>query len=274
MSGLFDPVAEAPRSLGRYQLLAKLGSGGQADVYLAAAVGTLGIDKLVVIKQARPGIAADDARLGIFLDEARLTLRLNHPNIVHTYEIGEDGGACFIAMEYVEGHSLEELFRDPRARGFAAAIWLRVIADALAGLGHAHGLRDYDGTPLEVVHRDISPHNLLVSYDGVAKLLDFGLARPTDDQMLATGAELTRAGTVLGTPRYMAPEQVVGDVIDARTDLFAAGAILFEMLAGRHPSRSDDARGTLTRHLSTHDAPAVRPESSAALARAALAANR
>lgn len=168
------PPAAPDGVLGRYRLFAKLGSGGQADVYLAVARGALGVDKLVVIKRARP--AADAAALGSFLDEARLALRLNHPNLVHGYELGEDRGTHFLAMEHVEGLSLRELFRAPRARSFGPAIWLRVIADALSGLAHAHGLRDYDGKPLGVVHRDISPHNILVSYDGVTKLLDFGIA--------------------------------------------------------------------------------------------------
>src|SRR5262249_16527679 len=153
-------------------------------------------------------------------DEARLTLRLNHPNIVHTYEVGQEQGVHFLAMEYVEGLSLEELFRAPRTRSFPAAIWLRIIADALSGLSHAHGLRDYDGAPLDIVHRDISPHNILVSYDGVTKLLDFGIAK----------ASLTSAtpepDVLVGKAAYMAPEQARGK-IDRRSDVFAMGIVLW-----------------------------------------------
>jgi tRNA A-37 threonylcarbamoyl transferase component Bud32 len=214
------------RGFGRYQLLAKLGSGGQADVYLAAALGTLGVDKLVVIKRAKPGLAADDARLGIFLDEARLTLRLNHPNIVHTYEVGEEEGVHFISMEYVEGLSLEDLFRYQRTRTFGPAIWLRVIADALSGLSHAHGLRDYDGTPLDIVHRDISPHNILVSYDGVTKIVDFGIAKAS------LTSSTTEPDVLKGKAAYMAPEQALGKT-DRRSDVFAMGVVLWELLAGR-----------------------------------------
>ena len=214
------------RSFGRYQLFAKLGSGGQADVYLAAARGTLGVDKLVVIKRAKPGLAEDAALLGIFLDEARLTLRLNHPNIVHTYEVGQEQGVHFISMEYVEGLSLRELFRDPRTRSFGAAIWLRVIADALSGLQHAHDLRDYDGTPLGIVHRDISPHNILVSYDGVTKILDFGIAKAS------LSSSTTEPDVLKGKAAYMAPEQALGRT-DRRSDVFAMGVVLWEMLAGR-----------------------------------------
>ncbi|HEX7840603.1 MAG TPA: serine/threonine-protein kinase, partial [Kofleriaceae bacterium] len=210
-------------ALGRYRLFAKLGSGGQADVFLAIARGTLGVDKLVVIKRARPAAAA---ALGAFLDEARLALRLNHPNLVHSYEVGEDGGAHFLAMEHVEGLSLKELFRAPCARSFGAEIWLRVIADALSGLAHAHGLRDYDGKPLGVVHRDISPHNIVVSYDGVTKLLDFGIA------LSRPGPGADPAPPVLGKVAYMAPEQARGQ-IDHRSDLFAMGVVLWEMLSGR-----------------------------------------
>ena len=219
-------ASEGLRSLGRYQLLARLGSGGQADIYLAAALGTLGVDKLVVIKRARPGLEADDAQLGGFLDEARLALRLNHPNIVHTYEVGQEQGVHFLSMEYVEGLSLEALLRDPRARSLPAAIWLRVIADALSGLQHAHGLRDYDGTPLEIVHRDISPHNILVSYDGVTKLLDFGIAKAS------LTSSTTEPDVLKGKAAYMAPEQALGQP-ERRSDVFAMGVVLWELLAGR-----------------------------------------
>ncbi|HET7504129.1 MAG TPA: bifunctional serine/threonine-protein kinase/ABC transporter substrate-binding protein [Kofleriaceae bacterium] len=220
--------------LGRYRLFAKLGSGGQADVFLAIARGTLGVDKLVVIKRARPGLAGDGEQLGAFLDEARLALRLNHPNLVHTYEVGEAMGAHFISMEHVEGLSLKELFRSPRTESFAPAIWLRVVADALSGLSHAHGLRDYDGKPLGVVHRDISPHNIVVSYDGVTKLLDFGIA----SSIASHGAG--EPGAVTGKAAYMAPEQALGRP-DRRSDLFAMGVVLWEMLAGRRLFEGDSA---------------------------------
>lgn len=214
------------QAFGRYRLFAKLGSGGQADVFLAVARGTLGVDKLVVIKRARPGLAEDAAQLGDFLEEARLTLRLNHPNLVHTYEVGQEAGTHFISMEHIEGLSLKELFDAPRTREFVPAIWLRVIADALSGLSHAHGLRDYDGKPLGIVHRDISPHNLLVSYDGVAKVLDFGIARATP-----SGAA-TEVGGLTGKAAYMAPEQLLGSA-DKRSDLFSMGVVLWELLSGK-----------------------------------------
>ncbi|HET9623104.1 MAG TPA: bifunctional serine/threonine-protein kinase/ABC transporter substrate-binding protein [Kofleriaceae bacterium] len=217
-----EPSAVANGVLGRYRLFAKLGSGGQADVFLAIARGTLGVDKLVVIKRAR------SEELGGFLDEARLALRLNHPNLVHTYEVGQEDGVHFISMEHVEGLSLKELFRQPASRTFAPAIWLRVIADALSGLAHAHGLRDYDGKPLGIVHRDISPHNLVVSFDGVTKLLDFGIAATTAS---AAGAAAPASG-LTGKVAYMAPEHAQGRP-DRRSDVFAMGVVLWEMLSGR-----------------------------------------
>jgi eukaryotic-like serine/threonine-protein kinase len=239
----FTPPVVPDGVFGRYRLFAKLGSGGQADVYLAIARGTLGVDKLVVIKRARPGLAADAPQLGIFLDEARLTLRLNHPNLIHTYEVGQEGGLHFISMEHVEGLSLRELFRSPRTRSFGPAIWLRVVADALSGLAHAHGLRDYDGKPLGVVHRDISPHNLVVSYDGVTKLLDFGIATAS------LGAAPAEPGVLTGKVAYMAPEQALGHA-DHRSDLFAMGVVLWEMLSGR---RLFDGDATLVLRRLAHE---------------------
>ncbi|HEY0190086.1 MAG TPA: serine/threonine-protein kinase, partial [Kofleriaceae bacterium] len=218
-------TAVPPIELGRYRLFAKLGSGGQADVFLAIARGTVGVDKLVVIKRARA-----DGALGEFLDEARLSLRLNHPNLVHTFEVGQEDGAHFISMEHVEGMSLKALLASPRTRELPPAIWLRVIADALGGLAHAHGLRDYDGKPLGIVHRDISPHNIVVSYDGVTKLLDFGIA--------IAGAG---AAEVTGKPAYMAPEAAAGRA-DRRSDVFAMGIVLWEALAGRRLGEDAVAR--------------------------------
>jgi ABC-type branched-subunit amino acid transport system substrate-binding protein len=220
--------------LGRYRLFAKLGSGGQADVFLAIARGTLGVDKLVVIKRAH------SEELGTFLDEARLALRLNHPNLVHTYEVGQEDGAHFISMEHVEGLSLKEVVRHPAGRAFAPAIWLRVIADALSGLAHAHGLRDYDGKPLGIVHRDISPHNLVVSFDGVTKLLDFGIAS-------AAGAEAPApAGALTGKVAYMAPEHALGRA-DRRSDVFAMGVVLWELLSGHRMYDGADSAEILRR---------------------------
>src|SRR5271154_5552065 len=163
--------------LGKYQLLAVLGRGGMAEVFLALSRGAMGFDKLAVIKRLRPGLADDKSFRDMFLDEARLAARLNHPNVVHTYEVGEQNGQYFIAMEYLEGQSLNKVIRElvKSNEAIEPEVCARIVSDALAGLHHAHELRDYDGTPLQIIHRDISPHNVFVTYDGQIKLVDFGI---------------------------------------------------------------------------------------------------
>src|SRR5438067_10395399 len=161
-------------AFGKYQLFASLGRGGMADVFLSVARGQMGFNKLAVIKRLRQALAEEAAFRNMFLDEARLAARLNHPNIVHTYEVGEQNGVYFIAMEYLEGQSLNKVLKETLRRNEAMEpeICARVVADALAGLGHAHELRDYDGRPLNIIHRDVSPHNIFVTYDGHTKLVD------------------------------------------------------------------------------------------------------
>src|SRR5215207_6412330 len=155
-------------AFGRYQLFASLGRGGMADVFLSVARGQMGVNKLAVIKRLRPALAEEAAFRNMFLDEARLAARLSHPNIVHTYEVGEQNGVYFIAMEYLEGQSVNKVLKEVLRRKeiVEPEIAVRIVADALAGLGYAHDLRDYDGRPLSVIHRDISPHNIFVTYDG------------------------------------------------------------------------------------------------------------
>src|SRR5579864_5693563 len=157
-------------AIGKYHLFASLGRGGMADVFLAVARGPMGFNKLVVVKRLR---TQEATLVSMFLDEARLSARLNHPNIVHTYEVGECGGDYFIAMEYLEGQSLNEILKQAirTQANFGVNLAVRVIADALAGLHYAHELMDYDGTSLRIVHRDISPHNVFVTYDGQVKLV-------------------------------------------------------------------------------------------------------
>ena len=206
-----------PARLGHYAITRKLGQGGMGIVYAARDERlhrTVALKTLVSVTQ-------DETARRRFWREARAAASVNHPNVCQIYEIGEDQGELFIAMELLEGQALSEpLKAGAMPVSEAASVALGMLA-ALSAL-HARG----------IVHRDLKPSNVFLTPHGV-KLLDFGLARPTDDQMMMTAPELTRAGTVLGTPRYMAPEQVLGEPIDTRTDLFAAGAILFEMLAGR-----------------------------------------
>jgi eukaryotic-like serine/threonine-protein kinase len=231
MSASGEPVPEQPKSssssIGRYELLARLGRGGMADVFLALSRGAAGVHKLVVVKRLRPGVAEDRAMVEMFLDEARLATRLNHPNIVHTYEVGEADGGYFIAMEYLQGQPLSQLLRNEKARArLTPAMWCHIMAQALAGLQHAHELKDYDGTPLDIVHRDVSPHNVFITYDGDVKLVDFGIAKAT------VNTTETATGILKGKVNYMSPEQIRGQV-DRRADVFAAGLTLAEALSGK-----------------------------------------
>ncbi|XXX82736.1 serine/threonine-protein kinase [Sorangium sp. So ce134] len=218
------PVQSA-RGFGRYRLIAKLGQGGMAEVFLAAHRGPLGFEKLVVIKRLKPGIATEPEVNAMFLDEARLAARLNHPNVVQTYECGQIDDQYYIVMEYLEGHSLDRICRkiDPSRH---RAVYLAILSDALAGLHYAHDLMDFNGQPLQVVHRDISPHNIFVTYDGQAKVVDFGIAK------WATRDADTSTGVVKGKIRYMAPEQALATMVDRRADIFSMGLIFWELVVG------------------------------------------
>lgn len=215
-------------TLGKYRLLAELGRGGMAEVYLAVSQGPAGFNKLVVLKQLSASLAEDPEFLAMFLDEARLAARLSHPNVVQTNEVGHDGSRYFIAMEYLEGQPVNRvLHRLGREGGFPLGMHLRILADALAGLHHAHELTDYDGTSLDVVHRDATPHNLFITYDGQVKVVDFGIAKA-----LNSSAE-TRTGVLKGKVAYMSPEQARGEPVDRRADIFSVGVMLWEALARR-----------------------------------------
>ncbi len=208
--------------------MAKLGHGGMADVYLATARGPSGFNKLTVLKVLRPHLAGDPHFLTMFLDEARLAARLNHPNVVQTNEVGNTDDAHYLAMEYLEGQPLFRISAKLRAaKRIELPHNLRILCDALAALHYAHELSDYDGTALSVVHRDVSPHNLFVTYAGQVKLLDFGIAKA-----LTSVAE-TSPGVLKGKVTYMAPEQAWGEQVDRRADVFAVGIMLWEALTGR-----------------------------------------
>lgn len=228
-------------AFGKYQLFASLGRGGMADVFLSVARGQMGFNKLAVIKRLRQALAEEPAFRNMFLDEARLAARLNHPNIVHTYEVGEQNGVYFIAMEYLEGQSLNKVLKEALRRKeiIEPEVCARVVADALAGLHHAHTLCDYDGRPLSIIHRDVSPHNIFVTYDGHTKLVDFGIAKA------ALSSTETEVGVLKGKVAYMSPEQAMGGRIDCRSDLFAMGIVLWELLARQRLMTGDNAANTL-----------------------------
>ena len=200
-----------------------------AEVLLARVHAVGGVRRLAVLKRIWPELATDPDFVSMFLDEARLSLRLNHPNVVQTYEVITGGGELAIAMEYLDGQPLTRVLnRLMRATGdLSLALRLRILCNVLAGLEHAHTLTDLDGSPLEVVHRDVSPQNVFITYDGQVKLVDFGVAKTL------AASHQTRPGTLKGKLAYMAPEQLQRVAIDKRADLFSVGVMLWEMLVGR-----------------------------------------
>jgi len=230
-----------------YDVIDTLAHGSTADLLLAVRRGAMGVDSLVVLKRLRTSPADDARSIDVFLQEARVSVRLRHANIVHTFSVGEDYGAPFLVMEFLEGESLREVMRECFAREirFPPALAVHVAVETLKGLQHAHSLVDYDGQQLAFVHRDVSPHNIFVTYDGTTKLIDFGTAKTT----LAT--EKTAEGVVKGKVAYLSPEQALGRELDPRTDLFSLGVTLWELLAGRRLMVGSSAFDTMLRILNT-----------------------
>lgn len=216
-----------PATIGNYQVIAKLGEGGMASVYLGMAFGKARFRKLVVTKVLHPTLCNSTEFLESFLAEARLAAQLNHPNVVNTYEVGEDQGRPFIAMEYLEGQSYWSLLKKVGRANLPLEANLEILVDMLAGLQYAHDFVDLNGTPLDMVHRDISPQNVFITYDGQVKLLDFGLAKASCIE------QHTKVGVLKGKVAYLAPEQANSGPVDRRTDIFAVGVMLWEALAGR-----------------------------------------
>jgi serine/threonine-protein kinase len=229
------------KHFGPYNLIGRLGFGGMAEVFLAFTSGPGGVRKLCVVKRLHRHLRKSKDFVRMFLDEARLAARLNHPNVIQTYELGEIDGAYFISMEYLQGQSFDRLMRlrdkgDP-ARWYQLVA--RVLSDALEGLHYAHELADFDGTSLSIIHRDISPQNIFVSYEGISKILDFGVAKAT------TQADTTESGVLKGKCSYVAPEQAHGDPLDRRVDLWSMGVVLWEGVTGRRLFKSATNAATL-----------------------------
>ena len=217
-----------PRIVGRYAIFDEIASGGMATVFLGRLMGAGGFARTIAIKRLHPQFAKDPEFVAMFLDEARLAARIRHPNVVPTLDVVASKGELFLVMEYVRGEVLSRLARALRTRGerVPVPIVLRVMGDALQGLHAAHEARDERGVSLQIVHRDVTPQNILVGADGVGRLLDFGVAKA------AGRVHTTREGQIKGKLAYMAPEQLMGTGVGRQTDVYAASVVLWEMLAG------------------------------------------
>ena len=228
---------------GRFDILGRIAFGGMAEIFLARETTTLSASRYLAIKRILPHVADDPAFVEMFLDEARLAMQLNHPNICHIYEFGELDGSYFIAMEWIHGAALGKIIRKARPSGLPFEFSARVIAQIAEALHYAHRARDTQGEPLGIVHRDVSPQNIMVSYEGQVKLLDFGIAKAQSH------TTKTQAGVVKGKFSYMSPQQCVGQAVDARADVFALGICLYEILTGeglyRRPSEYETMRAVI-----------------------------
>jgi serine/threonine-protein kinase len=221
-----SPVSLVPGTpVGRYVIRRKLAEGGMAEIFLAQSRGPEGFEKQVVIKRIRAPLADDPSFVQMFIAEARVASKLNHANIVHIFDFDQHQDTYYLAMEYVRGKSLAEVHRRARTlgRSFPQVLAAQVALEVARGLAYAHKLTDH-GQPLGLVHRDVTPHNVLVSYDGAVKLTDFGIAKASN--------RASTAGMLKGKFAYMAPEQARGEAVDARTDIFALGITLWELLSG------------------------------------------
>ncbi len=247
--GSFTPAPTTALSPGdrldRYELLCVLAQGGMGTVWLARITGKHGFERLVALKTILSTYGNDRQFCDMFLDEARIAAQIDHENVARILEIGEDKGVLYHAMELIDGESLRKLYRDVRAVAapFPLGVALRIAADTCAGLHAVHELKGPDGRPLEVVHRDVSPQNILVTVRGTIKLIDFGVAKARERR-----TEETTAGTLKGKIEYMAPEQARGERIDRRADVYAVGAVLYELLAGEPVRSTEEGRQLLALH--------------------------
>jgi serine/threonine protein kinase len=237
--------------LGKYQLLRRLALGGMAELYLARVAGLQGFEKLVALKRILPPQVENEDYVAMFLDEARLAATLHHVNIAQVYDIGVAAGSYFFTMEFVEGVDVARLMRTltRAARGLPLEHALGIVIGTCAGLHHAHDKRDPTGRPLNIVHRDVSPSNVLVAYDGAVKLVDFGIAKA------AGQSHATRGSTLKGKIAYMSPEQCRGRPLDRRSDVFACGILLHELTTGRRLFRGENEFAVMNL-IADRDAPA------------------
>jgi len=234
-----SPATRLPRKFGSYLLFDRIGAGGMAEIFLARAKTELGGQRLVVVKQILPSLAAHPQFAEMLIHEAKLAARLDHANVAQVYDLGRSDESLFIAMEYVEGFDLNDLLRRCTKEKVPVPIELAlcILCDTLRGLDYAHRRTAEDGTPLGIVHRDVSPSNVLVSFDGQVKLCDFGIAHAND---LVGEATSQTAEALKGKAGYMSPEHARGEAVDARADVFAVGILLWELLAGKRMYRLVD----------------------------------
>lgn len=239
--------SSAPRIVGRYVLYGEIASGGMATVHFGRLIGPAGFSRPVAIKKLHAQFARDPDFVKMFLDEARLAARIAHPNVVPTLDVVAEQDEVFLVMEYVRGAALGQLVRTIRRRGerVQPLIGVGIVSGALQGLHAAHEARNDRGERLDLVHRDVSPQNVLVGADGIARILDFGVAK-------ASGRlQTTRDGQLKGKLAYMAPEQVRGDPLTRRTDIYAASVVLWEVLTGKRLFYAENEASVLARVLSS-----------------------
>ena len=236
---------EVGHTVGRYLLHSEIASGGMATVHLGRLIGAAGFSRTVAIKRLHPWFASEEEFVSMFLDEARLAGRIRHPNVVPIRDVVKAGNELLLVMEYVEGDALSRLIRATAAAEapIEPGIVVAVMAGALRGLHAAHEAKDERGKPLGIVHRDVSPHNILVSSDGIAQVVDFGVAKAADR------LQNTRSGHVKGKLSYMSPEQLEHGDVDRRTDVYAAAQVLWEMLTQRRLFASEDPGPIVTQKL-------------------------
>ena len=229
-------------TFGNYILLEKLASGGMAEVYLAKKIAASGVQKFVAIKRILAQFSDSEDFIQMFKDEAKIAINLSHSNVVSIYDFGMQDGQFFIVMEFVEGRNLRQVLNRMKkdSQAFSVAQVVHIVKQVSSGLDHAHRCIDpTTGQPLNIIHRDMSPQNVMLSFEGEAKVVDFGIAKAE------TQIESTRAGTLKGKFGYMSPEQVEGQVIDSRTDIFALGIMLWEMLANQRLFLANNELNTL-----------------------------
>jgi eukaryotic-like serine/threonine-protein kinase len=270
-----------PRKFGHYLLFDRIGAGGMAEIFLARARTELGGQRLVVVKQILPSLAAHAEFAEMLIHEAKLAALLDHANVAQVYDLGRADDRLYIAMEYVEGFDLNDLLRRCTQQKVAVPIELAlsILTDTLRGLDYAHRRTDGDGKSLGIVHRDVSPSNILVSFDGQVKVCDFGIAH-ANDLVDNAGSGATTTEALKGKAGYMSPEHARGETVDARADVFAAGIVLWELLSGRRMYRVVEGGPSLLEQARRGEAPSLKerglPQEAQlqAIALRALAPNR